>query len=46
MYAFEFETVTQNVGIQIPVDYAESASQHVKVVLMMDDAPKSVKAAK
>ncbi len=46
MYAVEFETVAKNGVIQIPVDYAEFASQPVKVVLMMDDAPKSVKIAK
>ncbi len=46
MYAVEFETVSKNGIIQIPVDYAEFASQPVKVVLMMDDAPKPVKIAK
>jgi hypothetical protein len=46
MYAVEFETVAQNGVIRIPTDYAEFASQPVKVVLMMDDAPKSVKVAK
>ncbi|BBP42321.1 hypothetical protein [Thiosulfativibrio zosterae] len=46
MYAVEFETVIQDGLIKIPADFAEFKSQAVRVVLMMDEAPKQVKIAK